>query len=650
MEKGQTMTIYDYATGLAIGEPGKRPFPTPTGIEEPELTHAYENLILSSSGWRKVFAADGKEESTTEELTTVDKLLIARMARSFCDFLHNNRRFSGNTIIVGCDSRYTGPAIAEIMIRVFLTHGYGIHYLFITPVPEIMAYTRTVKQVAGFAYISASHNPVGHNGVKFGDSLGRIIGGQDSVELIQTFSHIATKPEGIEETVEQVNGVEPILLQQIFESVTERKKQALEAYARFSREVISDSAVKAEQLRFFSGVSAKTEIRPIGVLAELNGSARTTSIDFDFLTAAGITVKPVNGKPREISHQIVPEGAGLYRCMQELEKAHGEDGCFLFGYVPDNDGDRGNIVYVNEKTGKASPLEAQQVFALSCISELASLVYNGSLTYTPAGRVKEKAAIVVNGPTSLRIDRIAEAFGAVVVRCEVGEANVVSKADELRTQGYIVRIFGEGSNGGTITYPATVRDPLNTLFALIKLLTIETDDKAHGLFHIWYDRSRKQSPRSGAVSLTTIIDSLPAFCTTSVFEPRGALTLRVRDHRVLKAQYEQIFRRQFEAKKSELAGNLGIHAFEVVRYDGTNEHRGTIAENPAGAETGGYKVLLQNSRGREIGFLWMRGSKTEPVFRVMADIECDDPAWEHNLLDWHVSMLKEAEQMCGNTS
>ncbi len=83
-------------------------------------------------------------------------------------------------------------------------------------------------------------------------------------------------------------------------------------------------------------------------------------------------------------------------------------------------------------------------------------------------------AIAINGPTSLIIESIATRLGAVVARAEVGEANVVQLADQLRDKGYTVRLLGEGSNGGNITHPSKVRDPLNTLVSLIKLLTSET--------------------------------------------------------------------------------------------------------------------------------------------------------------------------------
>ena len=114
----------------------------------------------------------------------------------------------------------------------------------------------------------------------------------------------------------------------------------------------------------------------------------------------------------------------------------------------------------DEKTEKPVILKAQEVFSLSVLAEVAYQEFTG----------KKNIAVAVNCPTSMRIEEIAGKFNAKVFRAEVGEANVVNLAAEKRHEGFDVRICGEGSNGGTITYPSAVRDPLNTIFAINKLL------------------------------------------------------------------------------------------------------------------------------------------------------------------------------------
>ena len=45
---------------------------------------------------------------------------------------------------------------------------------------EIMAYA---KKLDGFIYISASHNPVGHNGIKFGTNNGGVLEAKENAQI-----------------------------------------------------------------------------------------------------------------------------------------------------------------------------------------------------------------------------------------------------------------------------------------------------------------------------------------------------------------------------------------------------------------------------------------------------------------------------------
>ena len=58
--------------------------------------------------------------------------------------------------------------------------------------------------------------------------------------------------------------------------------------------------------------------------------------------------------------------------------------------------------------------------------------------------------------------------------------------------------------------------------------------------------------------------------------------------------------------------------------------------------TGGYKVALCDRDGREQAFLWMRGSKTEPVFRLIADVAGDREETHDYLLAWQRSLIERA--------
>jgi phosphoglucomutase len=299
----------------------------------------------------------------------------------------------------------------------------------------------------------------------------------------------------------------------------------------------------------------------------------------------------------------------------------------------------------DESLGGARILKAQDVFALACVAELSYMVWKGELKYDDNGKAFVKAALVVNDPTSLRIDRIAKAFGASVFRAEVGEANVVELAAKLRKNGYIVRILGEGSSGGTIIHPSTVRDPIDTLGAIIKLLSIRSIENRYGekqgLFEIWCCLSSQKGLYRKDFSISDIISSLPAFVSTEIISCEAMLNVKILDHGLLKGRYQKIFMREWEEKKSFFMETYGISSWDAIAYNGTEEKRGLADFAEAGR--GGLKIEFLNLAGDTIAFIWMRGSGTEPIFRVMADAAGPNNGLERILIEWQRQMVLRSD-------
>jgi phosphoglucomutase len=438
-------------------------------------------------------------------------------------------------------------------------------------------------------------------------------------------------------------------LARLYSEVSNEKRRSVSAYTLFAREVVSGTADQDAAERFFEAASQGAALRPVGVLAEMNGSARSLSIDPDFLAGFGAKYLGLNDRPRAFVHRIVPEGASLETARAALEAEHAKDPSFVLSYVPDCDGDRGNLVIYDEKARAARVLEAQEVFALCCVSELAGLVRDGSLSYGPDGRPSRRVAIAVNDGTSMRVEAIARAFGAEVARAETGEANVVGLAEALRREGVIVRILGEGSNGGNITYPSAVRDPLATLGAVLKLLLIRdaasaegaraTSSARRGLYHIWADRSGQDyRPDFG---LADILASLPRFATTSAFEAKAALKIRSTDQAGLKARYASLFLAAWAGRKGDFQRRLGLVSWKAYASQGSGQRE--VGEDFAASGRGGLRIVFSDKDGRERAFLWMRGSGTEPVFRVMADVEGGSEADEAWLLAFHTELVRAAD-------
>ena len=587
-----------------------------------------DKMILTASGWRSIFSADGDGESPCKDILPVHKIISAVAAKVFLDFLSGN----DGAILVGRDTRPTGEAIADAVIRSLLAAGRKIKYAGVVAAPEIMAFTRETKAV-GFVYISASHNPIGHNGIKFGLSDGGVLKADKNALLVSAFKTLLASEElteGIPALLESVSAEE---IARVYSAHAENKKSALAAYLRFTEEVITGSDESSEREKIFSALREAIKKRPLGIVADFNGSARTESIDNVFFHTLGCNFYSVNDG--EIAHNIIPEGNSLIPCRDFLDAMRKQDPSLILGYMPDCDGDRGNLVIWDESLGEARILKAQEVFALACVAELSFMVWKGELQYDNNGKALTKAALAVNDPTSLRIDRIAKAFDAGVFRAEVGEANVVELAGKLREKGYLVRILGEGSSGGTIIHPSTVRDPIDTLGAIIKLLSIKSGEK-RGLFETWCAFSNQTALYREDFTMADIISSLPAFVTTETISNDAILNVKTLDHGFLKGRYQKIFLREWEEKKSFFMETYGISSWDVIAYNGTEEKRGISSFADAGR--GGLKIEFSNLAGETVAFIWMRGSGTEPVFRVMADAVGPDNSLERTLIEWQRQM------------
>jgi len=611
-----------------------------------ELQKAYEKLILSASGWRKVFALSGDEQDGTEPVSEADRDLVFLAALAFAAFLPQCASHI-TTIVVGTDSRPTGRALQTEILTALCTTAYADHVqsVGIAAAPEIMCYAKSLH--AAFIYISASHNPIGHNGLKFGIDTGGVLDSSQSAALIALFTQKCREVPPHEAINAQRSTVNPSLLASILSTQKANKQAALSAYHTFLKEVISNSQDPREQAQFFTSLRASCAAMeqkgsPFTLIADFNGSARAASIDRLFFEEHGMKLVGIAEEAGAIRHGIIPEGKNLQTCIAAMESLHAANAVqaqnALFGYMPDCDGDRGNIIYWDEQLKKALPVNAQEVFALSVIAELSTLSYSM--------KTDKPLAVAVNGPTSLRINEIAQAFNARVCYAEVGEANVVNRAHDLRRQGYLVRILGEGSNGGNITYPAAVRDPLNTLFAILKLVLIHDTDTKKCPFHLWCEKSRQKEAYRPHFTLADIIHSLPQYRTTPTQEQRALLHIQTKDHAVLKRAYQNVFMHEWEAKKELLKQKYGIFCYQVFAYNETSCTENLKDYGVSGK--GGLKIQFYDAAHTAIAFIWMRGSGTEPVFRTMADIKGKDSEAELCLVQWQNDMVRTADAAASN--
>lgn len=640
------------ATGLSMGDPYASPLEKkPTAQAAADF---FGSLILSASGWRGVFGRS--DDDLSEELSPEAAYAGARMASVFADWLLARyeparaeparaelaRSGQPPAVALGVDTRPTGPAIAHCMARVFLAKGIAVRYAFVCAAPEIMAWARHAgkleaghpERLDAFCYISASHNPPGHNGVKFGLTDGGVLSGPEAAILITALKDGAAAPEDIDLMQELCAATSGKAMGALFSDSGRHKRLAMSAYALFAREVAGGSERLDEQESALDALAQAVGQAGCGIVADMNGSARSVSIDYNFLTGLGVTLRAINDRPRGFAHRIVPEGASLEPCRRELEAARAEDGRYRLGYVPDCDGDRGNLVVMDGNV--ARPLKAQETYALALLAELSDLARRSG----PETRL----AAVGNDATSLRAEAICKALGASFFRAETGEANVVGLARKLRAQGWAVRVLGEGSNGGVITWPAAVRDPINTIAAVLKLMYLRDEGNTPGPWKYWLERSGQAGFYKENFELSDILSSLPPWTSTSVFEERAALRVRTRDHAALKDAYQTRFERGWPKLAAMLGERYGALSWRAMASSGTGER---LLEGRFGQSgSGGLRIALADASGTVRAFLWMRGSGTEPAFRVMADLEGDEVELELRVLALHATWLLEADASC----
>lgn len=115
----------------------------------------------------RLFGTDGVRGVANEELTPVLAMQLGQ-AGAYVLTKENQHR---PTIMVGCDTRISGDMLANALMAGACSVGANCIYVGVVPTPAIAYLTQKYKVDAGVV-ISASHNPVEFNGIKFFDGNG----------------------------------------------------------------------------------------------------------------------------------------------------------------------------------------------------------------------------------------------------------------------------------------------------------------------------------------------------------------------------------------------------------------------------------------------------------------------------------------------
>lgn len=110
----------------------------------------------------RLFGTDGVRGVANDELTP---LLAMQLGQAGAYVLSKEKEYKP-TIMVGCDTRISGDMLSNALMAGVCSVGANVVYVGVIPTPAIAYLTRKYRVDAGVV-ISASHNPVEFNGIKF---------------------------------------------------------------------------------------------------------------------------------------------------------------------------------------------------------------------------------------------------------------------------------------------------------------------------------------------------------------------------------------------------------------------------------------------------------------------------------------------------
>lgn len=122
----------------------------------------------------RLFGTDGIRGIAGEDLTAD---LVFRLGQAAGIVLSGTN--AARKVLVGCDSRISGPMLESALSAGLMATGFNVFNLGIVPTPVLAFLTKQLGFPLG-CVISASHNPIEDNGIKFIDHRGMKV--EDEVE------------------------------------------------------------------------------------------------------------------------------------------------------------------------------------------------------------------------------------------------------------------------------------------------------------------------------------------------------------------------------------------------------------------------------------------------------------------------------------
>jgi phosphomannomutase len=322
-------------------------------------------------------------------------------------------------IILGRDGRITGKNVLDIVSSTLLQMGCDVTDLGICPTPTVALAVEKLKAAGGIS-ITASHNPIIWNGLKFFASSGLFLDADEN----RKFWRLAEQPAKYAPWDKQGK----YDLQETF----------LDEHIR---EVLSLSYIDIGKIR----------ARKFKVVLDCVNSAGGIIVP-RLLDKLGCEIIPIHCEMTGIfGHTPEPIPENLTSLCTKVSEQHAD-----IGIAVDPDVDR--LVLINEK---GEPFGEEYTIA-SCIKFILEKITNQKSKIDNRQSLK----VVVNLSTTRAVEDIAKHFGASTLRTAVGEINVAKKMKEV---GAV--IGGEGSGGVILPKVHLGRDAIVGIALVLQHLT-----------------------------------------------------------------------------------------------------------------------------------------------------------------------------------
>jgi phosphomannomutase len=327
------------------------------------------NLMRSASGIRGIVGETLTPENITKHVYAFATLL------------------SGKDVVLGGDPRTSNSFIRPLVKSTLMSCGINVIDIGITPTPTVQIAVEKLKATGGIA-ITASHNPIEWNGVKFIGPYGLFL----PQDVINKLFEVADSPER--------------------EYVGWKSLGKKEIYS----DAIDDHLEKIYSLPYINVEQIRKKKFKVG-LDCVNGAGGL--IIPKLLEHFGCEIVGINLEPTGIfAHTPEP----LPQNLKDLARLVQENNCHI-GFAVDPDVDRCAII-----GNDGSPLGEEYTLAIAV-----KFILSQKLGH-----------VVINLSTSRAIDEIVQYYNSVLHRTKVGEINVAEKMREMDAV-----IGGEG-NGGVI--------------------------------------------------------------------------------------------------------------------------------------------------------------------------------------------------------